>query len=140
VVLGDSTVVNASASQNSDLWKALKGGGNNFGIVTRYDLYTVPLHDLWYKGITFNATQASTVLPAIVQTQNNMESDANAGIIIQVGFGAFQVVFIYAKHVGATPSVFKPLDALSGSTVAIPPTNGTALSFSNSESAPEPPG
>jgi hypothetical protein len=29
--LGDSTIVNANAKQNPDLFKALKGGGNNFG-------------------------------------------------------------------------------------------------------------
>lgn len=33
VVLGDGRVVNANAQENCDLWWALKGGGNNFGMV-----------------------------------------------------------------------------------------------------------
>lgn len=37
VVLANATVVNASRTTNSDLFRALKGGSNNFGIVTRID-------------------------------------------------------------------------------------------------------
>jgi hypothetical protein len=28
---------------NANLWKALKGGGNNFGIITRFDLEAMPV-------------------------------------------------------------------------------------------------
>ncbi|KAF9877418.1 FAD binding domain-containing protein [Colletotrichum karsti] len=40
VVLADGSVVNANAGENPDLFKALKGGSNNFGIVTRFDMQT----------------------------------------------------------------------------------------------------
>ena len=40
VVLADSSIVTASATENKDLFWALKGGSSNFGIVTRFDLYT----------------------------------------------------------------------------------------------------
>ncbi|KAF2003796.1 FAD-binding domain-containing protein [Amniculicola lignicola CBS 123094] len=43
VVLADGTVTTASSSKNSDLWWALKGGNNNFAIVTRYDFKTFPI-------------------------------------------------------------------------------------------------
>jgi len=36
VVLANGTVVHASATEHSDLFKVLKGGGNNFGVVTEY--------------------------------------------------------------------------------------------------------
>lgn len=42
VVLASGEVVNASAEENSDLWTALRGGGNNFGIVTSFDFRTFP--------------------------------------------------------------------------------------------------
>jgi FAD/FMN-containing dehydrogenase len=42
VVLANGTVVNANAKENTDLFAALKGGGNNFGIVTAYTLQTHP--------------------------------------------------------------------------------------------------
>jgi FAD/FMN-containing dehydrogenase len=43
VVLGNSTVVNANATHNTGLYRGLRGGGNNFGIVTRLDLRTSPV-------------------------------------------------------------------------------------------------
>lgn len=42
VVLVDGTLVTATATNSySDLFRALKGGGNRFGIVTRYEVYAV---------------------------------------------------------------------------------------------------
>lgn len=38
MVLADGRLVTASQRSNPDLFKAQKGGGNNFGIVTRYNL------------------------------------------------------------------------------------------------------
>lgn len=35
VVLADGSIVEANATTNSDLFRALKGGSNNFGIVSR---------------------------------------------------------------------------------------------------------
>ncbi|KAK4186803.1 FAD binding domain protein [Podospora australis] len=48
VVLADGNIVTASASEHPDLWRVLKGGGNNFGIVTRITLRSFPLEPLWF--------------------------------------------------------------------------------------------
>ncbi|TGO29893.1 hypothetical protein BPAE_0010g00790 [Botrytis paeoniae] len=42
VVLADGNLVNANRSENRNLWQALKGGSNNFGIVTCFDIRTFP--------------------------------------------------------------------------------------------------
>lgn len=47
VVLADGSIVKASAEQNADLWKGLRGGANNFGIVTGMDLVTFKQGPLW---------------------------------------------------------------------------------------------
>lgn len=47
VVLASGKLVNANATQNTDLFKALKGGSNNFGIVTRFDLRVFPQGKFW---------------------------------------------------------------------------------------------
>ncbi|MCJ1451511.1 hypothetical protein MMC28_001849 [Mycoblastus sanguinarius] len=46
-VLASGEVVNANASQHSDLYKALKGGGNKFGVVTRFDFKTFDFGTFW---------------------------------------------------------------------------------------------
>lgn len=63
VVIGGGKVVNANAAENADLWWALKGGSNNFGIVTRFDLNTFPLRDgVWSGTMSFNLDQMDTAL------------------------------------------------------------------------------
>ncbi|KAF7889286.1 uncharacterized protein EAF01_010779 [Botrytis porri] len=47
LVIGNGSIINVNATSNSDLFVALKGGGNNFGIVTRYDLESFPFEKLW---------------------------------------------------------------------------------------------
>ncbi|TGO86993.1 hypothetical protein BPOR_0261g00110 [Botrytis porri] len=47
VVLSNGTIANANAHDNPDLYWALRGGGNNFGIVTRFDLQTYPQGPAW---------------------------------------------------------------------------------------------
>ncbi|KAK7937730.1 uncharacterized protein PG986_014598 [Apiospora aurea] len=47
VVLGDGRVVEADSENNADLYRALKGGGNNFGVVTRFDLETFDAKTCW---------------------------------------------------------------------------------------------
>ncbi|KAG7112548.1 FAD-dependent monooxygenase CTB5 like protein [Verticillium longisporum] len=42
VVLADGSIVTASADENDDLWRSLKGGGNNFGVVSQFTLRSFP--------------------------------------------------------------------------------------------------
>ncbi|MFC8733881.1 FAD-binding oxidoreductase [Luteimicrobium sp. NPDC057192] len=42
VVLADGSIVRASDDENADLFWALRGGGGNFGVVTRLDLRLTP--------------------------------------------------------------------------------------------------
>lgn len=47
VVLANGSVVNASQATHPDLYFALRGGGNNFGVVTRFDLNAYRYDSLW---------------------------------------------------------------------------------------------
>ncbi|KXH59618.1 mitomycin radical oxidase [Colletotrichum salicis] len=70
VVLAGGKVVNANASENADLWWALKGGSNNFGIITRFDMNTFPLPNGIFSGsISYNLSQADAVLDAFYEIQ-----------------------------------------------------------------------
>ena len=71
IVLGTGEIVNANQTNNPDLFKALKGGNTDFGIVTRVDLVTFPFDGLWGGEvlIDLNGPQAnrSVTLDKIVQ-------------------------------------------------------------------------
>ncbi|KAE8445079.1 hypothetical protein EG329_013794 [Mollisiaceae sp. DMI_Dod_QoI] len=47
VVLGNGTIINANQTSSPDLYWALRGGGNNFGIVTKFDLEIHPQGLVW---------------------------------------------------------------------------------------------
>lgn len=57
VVLADGSVVEASKQQNLDLWLALRGGSNNFGIITNLDIKTFEQGLLW-SSLTLNPLSA----------------------------------------------------------------------------------
>jgi hypothetical protein len=47
LVLTNGSIVNVSYLTHPDLFWALRGGGSNFGIVTRFDLETHPMEPMW---------------------------------------------------------------------------------------------
>ncbi|KAL4878318.1 hypothetical protein BJY04DRAFT_114143 [Aspergillus karnatakaensis] len=81
VVLANSTVVNANAKEHPDLFAALKGGGNNFGIVTSYKLETHPIGKVWGGNYVFTADKTPEILQA-VRDFTEYYPDDKAAIIV----------------------------------------------------------
>ena len=61
IMTADSRIINANASSNPNLFWALKGGANNFGIVTRFDLKTHPGPQVWIGAVQYNKSYVSQV-------------------------------------------------------------------------------
>jgi FAD/FMN-containing dehydrogenase len=66
VVLANGTVVHANARENADLWRALKGGGSNFGLVTRFDVEAMPAVDLAYGQTATSMEHSDETLEALI--------------------------------------------------------------------------
>lgn len=62
VVLADGSVVNASATSHPDLWRALKGGTNNFCVVSRFNVRAFPSSKVWSGFRYLHPSQAPKVL------------------------------------------------------------------------------
>ncbi|KAM0801147.1 FAD binding domain protein [Usnea florida] len=74
VVLASGSIATASESTNPDLWCALKGGSNNFCIVTRFKARSFPSTRIWSGFIYMPAFQAAKVLAAFHECVNRAES------------------------------------------------------------------
>ncbi|KAL2824820.1 hypothetical protein BDW59DRAFT_180187 [Aspergillus cavernicola] len=81
VVLANGSVVNANAKKYTNLFATLKGGGNNFGIVTSYTLQTHPTSKVWGGNYVFTADKTSEILQA-VRDFTEYYPDDKAAIIV----------------------------------------------------------
>lgn len=81
VVLASGIQVTASPSSNSDLYWALRGGGNNFGIVVNfnYEAISLPGGQLWGGTRVYTEDQFPGVSAAFTQVVADSPNDGNAG-------------------------------------------------------------
>lgn len=83
VVLANSTVVTASAQEHGELFTALKGGGNNFGIVTRFDLMAFPASPIWSGSVTHReGHDPSAHISALKRWVDNVETYQNSSAVV----------------------------------------------------------
>ncbi|KAK2770093.1 FAD binding domain protein [Colletotrichum kahawae] len=91
VVLVDGRIVNATASNEySDLFWALKGGGPNFGLVTSFELQTIPSPRVFAGVLQFESSQFEAFFQAVAAYSANI-FDAKSHIIPTVGFARDEV-------------------------------------------------
>ncbi|KAI0260040.1 FAD dependent oxidoreductase [Gloeopeniophorella convolvens] len=65
-------------SENADLWFGLRGGFNNFGIVTKFTLNLHPQGQIWGGVLAFSPDQLAVVNSAIVEYQQQEDTKAAA--------------------------------------------------------------
>ena len=78
VVLAPGKLVNANATSHPDLFKALKGGTNNFGLVTRIDFNTVPISKILGGSVVYNTTHLEAVFTAFANRASAKPYDQHA--------------------------------------------------------------
>lgn len=75
VVLGNGTIVETSSTTHSDLLWALKGGNNNFGIVTRFDIATFELSTAFGGSLAWSGEEATATFSKKTQSHVHRISD-----------------------------------------------------------------
>ncbi|KAJ3952742.1 hypothetical protein N0V92_010804 [Colletotrichum tropicale] len=81
-VLASGLVVEATATNAySDLYWALKGGGNSFAIVTRFDLKTVKSPKVWVGISQYAQNDSAKYLDAVYNFGKHGSADGKAAII-----------------------------------------------------------
>lgn len=98
-VLASGEVVRASANSNTDLWLALRGGLNNFGIITSLKLRTFKDSSIW-GGVMYYMPET---FPQLVRRACDfaLDEDQDAHVMASTGYGfGHQVVTCVMYHVG----------------------------------------
>ncbi|KAF2012412.1 FAD-binding domain-containing protein, partial [Aaosphaeria arxii CBS 175.79] len=132
VVLADGNIIVASRSSQSDLFWALKGGGPNFGIVTRYNLRTVPVKNIWYQMMVYSTEKAPELLDAFAEWQKL--PDTKGSIAMVATLTSVIVGLVYIEPV-ERPKVFQGIYDIEPLAVPVPSTIGTVLDLSQISSA-----
>ncbi|KAK5633168.1 hypothetical protein RRF57_008882 [Xylaria bambusicola] len=86
VVLSDGTVVDANSRENTDLFFALPGEGNNFGIVTRIDLKTFEQSLLWSASLLSNTSVHDANINEFVRLSIAKDYDENASFLLSLAY------------------------------------------------------
>lgn len=94
LVLADGTVTKASETLNPEIFRALKGGGNHFGIVTTVTVVCFPATDVWGGFRYFPSFESSRTITAFhdfvskaVSKDKGPSYDSNAaGPMIRFGY------------------------------------------------------
>jgi hypothetical protein len=127
VVLASGDIVNANQKSHPSLFKALKGGGSNFGIVTRADVATFEQTDIW-AGQVITPALPTTVEAALQATTNftelaNSHPNSGAQVVLTYTNGSAIIISSVASNDGTVNP--EPLQAFT----ALQPQLGNTVSL-----------
>jgi FAD/FMN-containing dehydrogenase len=84
IVTADGKTVRASATENSDLFWGIRGGGGNFGIVTNFEFQLHPVGPEVLTGlIVFPFDQAKDVLVKYREAVKTMPDELNVWVVLR---------------------------------------------------------
>ncbi|GAB1315266.1 Bifunctional solanapyrone synthase [Madurella fahalii] len=107
VVLATGAVVNANEKSNRDLFIALKGGQNNFGIVTRFDITTIPQGQIWGGGVVYPDSTTAAQIDAFTHWKTPRNFDPASSVEqSHVYIGAQQLWLVSNLLAYAKPTPF----------------------------------
>jgi FAD/FMN-containing dehydrogenase len=139
VVLANGTLLNANKDSHEDLFVALKGGGNNFGVVTRFDLQTFPQGKISTTTITYNISQRAKLFEAFTHLLDSSTYDPLASLVTTLVYSSASKAWslkssaVYTKPV-THPEVFDELSTIPRETIV---NNITTLEvFADEEDTP----
>ncbi|KAJ0103722.1 FAD-binding domain-containing protein [Diaporthe amygdali] len=88
VILGNGTQLTANSTSNPDLFWALKGGANNFALVTKFTLKVYPIPLISTTTQLFGEATIPDFITATVDFATHDEPDVAAGAVINVSYNS----------------------------------------------------
>ncbi|KAF4785883.1 hypothetical protein HER10_EVM0011014 [Colletotrichum scovillei] len=119
-VLANGNIVEASLTENSDLFWALRGGGNNFCIVTRADLRTLDVSAVDIGSVSYGTESQTEYLKRMVDFAHYADFDPKTAT-----FDAF--IFHSGEELQAGPQNFTAPGLINLTAPVLPVTGGEVL-------------
>lgn len=109
VVIADGSIVDANPDSNPDLFFALRGGGNNFGVVTRMDLNTFEHGLMWGGATVYPLTENETIYDAFYWFNREAATDPKGALIVAAACVAGTGCFLSNNYDYIDPVVEPPV-------------------------------
>lgn len=144
IVLADGSIVETNANSDPELFQALKGGNNNFGVVTRMDFTTFKQGLIWTGNVYQDLSIVDDVISELIKITSPDAYDEHASIITTFGFSqarglsVISSVLAYTKEV-ETPPVYQDFLSLPNLMSTSGLSNMTAASKTTRSYSPEHP-
>jgi hypothetical protein len=111
VVTADGNLLKANASENQDLFWAVRGGGGNFGIVTSFEYRLHEITTVLGGAVLYPATKAKEILPFYKEFAEASPDELviQAGSMTMNGVPVFLVGGCYCGSIAEGEKLLKPL-------------------------------
>lgn len=108
--------------------------------MTRFDLYTVPIDQIWFEVLSFAPSETEKIMQATVEWQAAAEEDSKAGLVTNFGRDGNLVGMIYGEPT-LRPPIFDQFYAIPSVATVAPSQTGAFIELARVfTSANTPPG
>ncbi|KAJ4359467.1 uncharacterized protein N0V89_000021 [Didymosphaeria variabile] len=113
VVTASGQILNVNRTSYPDLYKALRGGGPNFGIVTRFDLEAFPQGDIFSGSLIYPYSERASVIPAFSKFAYSTDTKVHTWMFVLnlSGQKVFSVLNMYSSPI-VDPPVFAEMRSI----------------------------
>jgi FAD/FMN-containing dehydrogenase len=103
IVTADGQVRRASATENADLFWAVRGGGGNFGVVTNFEFRLHPMRTLYAGMLVFPGPQAPQVLRRYREVAESAPDELTVFAALMTSPDGHPITAIFPAYNGPKP-------------------------------------
>lgn len=113
VVTAAGDVVQASSTENADLFWALRGGAGNFGVVTAFEFQAQRVSTIHFGTITFALDDVPQLLKGWAAAMRTAPDELTTTLALMPGFGDFPAgAMLFVAYCGDDAAAIDPLRAI----------------------------